>query len=336
MKKNHLSTMGVLFLAMALIISACGNAGSAPASAPTDMVTVQLSWFHGVEYAGFYAAAEKGYYADENLEVTLVAGGPETNPLDEVAAGNAQFGIGQGDSLIIAHTEGQNFVAVGTIFRDNPLAITSLTSSNILRPADLAGKTVGVYSLDLSSYGDLLFLAFMSRTGLEKDAMTYALIEDFYGANEIKAGRMEAMSGMFATDQQVMTKDAGDDINIMYYKDYGVDVYINTIFVTEEFMQGNPDLIARFMRATMKGYQYALEHTDEVAALALNYDSELDLGYQEQVMKLQVPFIDTGNAPVGSMDENVWTITQDILLEFGMITSPVDLSKVYTNRFIVP
>ncbi|HAX68731.1 MAG TPA: hypothetical protein DCY14_03910 [Anaerolineae bacterium] len=333
MKKSYLYNFGLLIVLMALLVSACGSIG-APKEA--DKVTVQLSWFHGVEYAGFYTAVDKGYYAEENIEVTLVAGGPETNPLDEVANGNAQFGIGQGDSLIVAKTEGRDFVAVATIFRDNPLAITSLEQDNILKPEDLVGKTVGAYSLDLSGYSDLLFLAFMSRTGLEKDSMQYALIEDFYGANEIKSGRMDAMSGMFATDQQVMTRDAGDEINLMYYKDYGVDVYINTIFVTGEFMQNNPDLIERFISATMKGYQYAIENTDEAAELALTYDEALDLAYQENVMKAQIPFIDTGSGPIGSMDENVWNITQEILLEFDLISAPIDLSTVYTNQFVLP
>jgi len=333
MKKSYLYNFGLLIVLMALLVSACGSIG-APKEA--DKVTVQLSWFHGVEYAGFYTAVDKGYYAEANIEVTLVAGGPETNPLDEVANGNAQFGIGQGDSLIVAKTEGRDFVAVATIFRDNPLAITSLEQDNILKPEDLVGKTVGAYSLDLSGYSDLLFLAFMSRTGLEKDSMQYALIEDFYGANEIKSGRMDAMSGMFATDQQVMTRDAGDEINLMYYKDYGVDVYINTIFVTGEFMQNNPDLIERFISATMKGYQYAIENTDEAAELALTYDEALDLAYQENVMKAQIPFIDTGSGPIGSMDENVWNITQEILLEFDLISAPIDLSTIYTNQFVLP
>ncbi|MCQ3938605.1 MAG: hypothetical protein DPW18_16385 [Chloroflexi bacterium] len=331
MKKNFPSRVSFLIVIAALFLSACG-AVQTPAA--PDKVTVQLSWFHGVEYAGFYTAVEKGYYADENIEVTLTAGGPEINPLDEVQNGNAQFGIGQGDSLITARANGQNFVAVAAIFKNNPLAITSLKEDNIQKPEDLLGKTVGAYSLDLSSYSDLLFLAFMSRTGLEKDEMEYALIEDFNGANEIKAGRMDAMSGMFATDQQVMTKNAGDEINLMYYKDYGVEVYINTIFVTEEFKQNNPDLIARFIRATFKGYQYALENPEEVASFALKYDSALDLAYQQDVMKAQIPFIDTGSAPIGSMDENVWQSTQDILLEFGLLSEPVDLSTVYTNEFI--
>ncbi|MBL8062174.1 MAG: ABC transporter substrate-binding protein [Anaerolineales bacterium] len=318
-----------LLIAAMILLTACG-------AQPADKVTVQLSWFHGVEYAGFYTALEKGYYADENLEVTLNAGGPEINPIDEVLNGKAQFGITSGDSIIIAKTNQQNFVAVGTIFKENPLAITSLAEDNIQKPDDLVGKTVGVYSLDLSNFFDLPFLALLSRTGLDRESMNYALIEDFQGANEIKAGNMDAMSGMFATDQQVMAQEAGDELSLIYYKDYGYDVYINTIFATDEFISANPDLATRLMRATMKGYQYAIEHPEEVAALALTYDSTLDLNYQEEVMKAQIPFIDNGDGPLGSMNESIWKNTQDILLEFNLIAAPIDLSTVYTNQFVAP
>lgn len=331
MNRKKLNVLFGLAITTAIILTACGSTASGPA----DTVTVQLSWFHGVEYAGFYTAVEKGYYAEENIEVVLNAGGPELNPLDEVANGNAQFGIGSGDSLILAEADGQEFVSVATIYRDNPLAITSLAGDNIQRPEDLVGKTVGTYSLDLSSYSDLLFLAFMSRTGLEQNSMDYALIEDFFGANEIKSGNMDAMTGMFATDQQVMTRQVGDDINLMYYKDYGVDVYINAIFATEEYLQNNEDLVARFVRATLRGYQYAVENPNEVAEFALQYDETLDLEYQQQVMQASIPFIDTG-APIGLMDESVWNVTQDILIEFGMLSAPVDLSTMYTNEFVTP
>lgn len=332
MKKNQLVTITVLFTLFAVLLGACAGAAPAPAAEP-DKVTVQLSWFHGVEYAGFYAAIEKGYYADANIEVTLNAGGPEINPIDEVNNGNAQFGITSGDSLITARSAGQNFVAVATIFKENPLAITSLKQDGITSPDDLVGKTVGVYSLDLSNFFDLPFLALMSRTGLERESMNYALIEDFQGANEIKAGNMDAMSGMFATDQQVMAKQAGDTLNFIYYKDYGYDVYINTLFITEELRQSNPDLVRRFVQATVKGYQYAIENTDEVAQLALTYDETLDLAYQQAVMQAQIPFINTGDGQIGTMNESIWTNTQNILLEFNLISQPIDLSTVYTNEF---
>src|SRR5690606_1218656 len=113
---KYLRQISLLVVVAALFLSACG---STAAPAEPDKVTVQLSWFHGVEYAGFYTAIEKGYYAEVNIEVTLNAGGPEINPLAEVESGNALFGIGQGDSLITARANGQNFVAVATIFKDN-------------------------------------------------------------------------------------------------------------------------------------------------------------------------------------------------------------------------
>ncbi len=335
MKKQHIEIISILVIITALFISGCGNTPPAPTPIP-DAVNVQLSWFHGVEYAGFYTAIEKGYYAEENLNVILNAGGPDINPLDEVENGKAQFGISSGDSIIIAKANQQNFVSVATIFRENPLAITSLAKDNIQKPADLVGKTIGVYSLDLAGFNDLPFQALLSRTGLDRDSMNYALIQDFQGANEIKAGNMDAMSGMFATDQQVMAKDAGDELNFIYYKDYGYDVYINTIFTTEAFKQGNPELIGKFIRATLKGYQYAIENPEEVAGVAVKYDPNLDLTYQQEVMKAQIPFINTGDAPIGSMDEDVWDTTQEILLEFGLIAKPIELGTIYSNEFIVP
>lgn len=324
-----------LFLILAIttmLIGACGS--EQLPSAPADKVNVQLSWFHGVEYAGFYAAIDQGYYRDANIEVTLNPGGPEINPIDEVNNGNAQFGITSGDSIITARANGQNFVAVATIFKENPLAITSLKEDGITSPEDLVGKTVGAYSLDLSNFFDLPFLALMSRTNLDRNSMKYALIEDFQGANEIKAGNMDAMSGMFATDQQVMASQAGDELNFIYYKDYGYDVYINTIFITEEFRQSNPDLVRRFVQATIKGYQYAIENTDKVAELALTYDETLDLAYQQAVMQAQIPFINTGEGQLGTMNESIWTNTQNILLEFNLISNPIDVSTVFTNEFV--
>ncbi|MBN8654792.1 MAG: ABC transporter substrate-binding protein [Anaerolineae bacterium] len=321
----------LVFVIAALLLGACGTA-----TGPADKVTVQLSWFHGVEYAGFYAAIDQGYYKDANIEVVLNAGGPEINPLDEVGNGNAQFGIGSGDSLITARANGQDFVAVATIFKDNPLAITSLAKDNIQKPEDLVGKTIGAYSLDLSNFFDLPFLALLNRTGLDRDSMNYALIEDFNGANEIKAGNMDAMSGMFATDQQVMASQADDELNFIYYKDYGYDVYINAIFVRGEFRQNNPDLIRRFIQATTKGYQYAIENTDAVAQLAVTYDETLDLTYQQAVMQAQIPFINNGDGQLGTMNENIWENTQNILLEFDLISAPIDLSTVYTNEFTTP
>ena len=322
--------IGIL-AALAVLLTACGNA---PSVKPADKVNVQLSWFHSVEYAGLYAAIEQGYYSEASLDVTLKSGGPEVDALGEVKNGNAQFGIGTGDSLIISKIKGDNFVAVGTIFRNNPLVAMSLSESGIEKPEDLSGKNIGVIAPDLSTTWDVQFLALLQRMNIPKDSIHFSAIEDYYGANELKSERLDVMSGMFATNEPVMAELEGDALNLIYYKDYGIDVYANTIFSTEEFVQGNSDLVGRFVKATLRGYQYAIEHPEEVAGYALKYDETLDLKVQEETMKAQIPFIDTGDAPIGSMDESVWNSTQDILLQFDLISQPVDLKTIYTNQFI--
>ncbi len=327
-KKNlHLKVVVVWMTILSLSLLGCN------AFAPADKVTVQLSWFPSVEYAGFYAALENGYYKDEKIEVTLVPGGPEVNPLDDVRSGKAQFGITPGDSLIVARSNQQNYIAVATIFRQNPLVVMTLNNGPIQKPEDLAGKTVGVLSPDLSTVWDVQFLALLRKLNIDRESVNFKTITDYNGANEITSGNMDAMSGSFATNEPIQAKMAGTDVSLIYYKDYGVDIYSNVLFTSEEFLQNNSDVISRMVRATMKGYQFAIENPEKAAEFALKYDPTLDLAFQTNVMKAQIPIVDTGDAPIGSMDVDVWETTQQILLDFNLISEPIELNTVYTNQY---
>jgi len=326
-KLVHLFILSTL---AALLVNACGSNNQ------TEKITVQLSWFHSVEYAGFYAAIEEGYYADENLEVVLVAGDPSVNALTEVGNGNAQFGINTSDSLIIAKSQQQNFLGVATIFRNNPLVIMSLANGSVQKPEDLAGKTLGVIAPDLSTGWDVQTLSLLKTLNIDSNSITFVPISDYHGANELTSGNMDAMSGMFATNEPVQAEMDGNNLSLIYYKDYGVDVYSNVIFTTEELANTNPDLITRFLRATMKGYQFSIENPETIAQVSTKYDPNLDVAFQTATMNAQIPFIATGDAPIGSMDADVWETTQRILLDFDLIPAEVDLNSVYTNKFVTP
>jgi ABC-type nitrate/sulfonate/bicarbonate transport system substrate-binding protein len=84
----------------------------------------------------------------------------------------------------------------------------------------------------------------------------------------------------------------------------------------------------------LQGYQYAIEHPKEAAALTIQYDETLDVAFQQATIEAQIPLLDTGDVSIGWMDEDIWANTQAILLDQGYITSPIDLTKVYTNDFI--
>jgi len=297
-------------------------------------VTVQLSWAHSAEFAGFYVADQKGYYQEEGLIVSLVPGGPEIDPIQAVNADLAQFGVTAGDSIVRARVAGDDLIAVSAIFRYSPLVVMSLMEEGLQNPWDLKGKTVGVIAADLDTTWDRQFMAMLAQLDIDPTSMNFVPIENYHGADVLKSGRIQAVSGFFSTHEAVQARLDGDDVNLIFVSDYGVAVYPNPIFTREAFIRQRPDLVEGFVRATLKGYMYAVEHPKEAAELCLKYDDNLDRTLQQETMYAQVPFIDTGDAMLGEMDYAVWKSTQDMLLEQGLISSGVDLNTLHTNVFV--
>ena len=322
---------GIILLVVAGFLTACtpSAAGSEP-----DAVTVQLSWVHNIEFAGFYVADQKGYYLEENLAVTFVPGGPEVNPIDQVLKGQAQFGITTGGSIVKDRAGGQDLVAVASIFRHNPLVVMTLADSGIQRPEDLAGKTVGVISPNVDAPWDSQFLALLKVADIDLAALDIVATQDYHGANEILSGRVQAASGFFWVNEAVQAELEGHQTHSIFYSDYDILTYANPIFTTGQLIQERPDLVERFVRATLKGYQDAVEHAHDAVEFTRKFDDLSDEEFQRESMHAQIPFIDTGDAPIGWMDESVWQNTQGVLLDQGIITSPVDLGALYTNDFV--
>lgn len=327
--KRHPILVAVLLLTIVtgLLVSGCAPAGPEPAE-----VTVQLSWFHTVEFAGFYVAQEQGYYAQENLTVELVPGDYDTLPWQEVAEGRADFGISGGDSLLIARSEGQPLRAIATIFRHSPVAFMALTSSGIRTPQDMVGKRVGIISPSMDNANDVQLLAMLHQLGFDVSQMELVVIED-YSVDSLTSGAMDVTS-TFATNEPVGAELEGVNVNLIFPSDYGVTMYANVIVARDQTIEEQPELVARFLHATMRGYEYAIQHPDEVADLVLQYDSSLDREFQLASMQAQIPLIDTGDAPLGRMDAAVWESTQEILLAQDLIPVELNLQELYTNDFV--
>lgn len=321
-----------IILAATSLLTACTSFAARPAP---DAVTIQLSWFHNIEFAGFYVADQKGYYLEENLAVTFVPGGPEVDPISQVLKGQAQFGITTGGSIVKARAEGQDLVAIASIFRHNPLVVMTLAGSGIHRPEDLAGKTVGVISPNVDAPWDSQFLALLKAADVDPAAINLVANQDYHGANEILSGRVQAASGFFWVNEAVQAELEGHQTYSIFYSDYDILTYANPIFTTGRLIQDRPDLVERFVRATLKGYRDAVEHSRDATELTRQFDDLSDEEFQLKSMHAQIPFIDTGDASIGWMDESVWQNTQEVLLDQGIIASPVDLGALYTNDFVI-
>ena len=328
----------VLLTAVMIAVSACGgqSANAEPTKPATlEKVTVQLSWFHDPEFSGFYSAIEKGFYAEEGLDVTLVAGGPDADPITEVMEGRAQFGVDPANAILSSRANGVNIVAVSCIYKENPFLIMSLPESGIKSPQDLIGKTISVQTPDASSDQDALLLAMLKRMGIDRTSVNFTATKSYNGAEELQSGHSQAAAA-FLTNQPVQAKLSGVDVNIMLYKDYGVPFYANLITTSQKLIDERPDLVQKFVRATLRGYQYAIENAEEAAAFTHKYNEQGDPKYDLAALVAMIPLINNGVGSIGEMDTEVWKNTLDIMLEFDLLPKAIEPESAYTNKFVTP
>jgi len=303
-------------------LSAC-----APA-APTQLtpVTVQLRWTHNAQFAGFYAAAQKNYYAAEGLAVIFVEGGANIDFIQPVSEGKAQFGIASADSLVLARAENKPARAIATIYRRSPQVFFALAQSGITRPQDFVGKKVRVVPASAAITDSM-----MARANIRRDQ--YTAVNIAANLPPLYSGEIDVSSG-FLTNEVITAQAAGYKLNIIYPDDYGVHFYADTIFTTDELIAKNPNLVARFLRATLKGWTFAVENPAQVGALVQKYNSNADLALENIKMTASIPLINTGEDHIGWMKPEIWAGMEKTLREQGVLTQPVDVSQVYTLQFV--
>jgi len=313
-------------LLLTVTLAACGPQ---EVQQPPDQVTVQLAWTHQAQFAGFYAADQQGYYTEEGLEVTLlprpVVG---TDTVAVVVDGKADFGVDYGARLVAARSQGRPVTAIATLYRRYPMVFMTLASSGLTRPHDFPGHTIRTLTPGSSA---VAFRALMTRLGLDPDSVRQ--VDAGYDLAPFFAGELDIWPG-YLINEVLAAREQGYQVNLILPDDYGVHLYGDTLFTTERLIQENPDLVLRFLRATLRGWRWAVENPAEAGPLALEYDPALDAAHQAAMMEASVPLIHTGEDHIGWMRAEAWQGTHDILLEQGLLAAPVDVEKVYTIEFL--
>jgi len=314
----------ILLVAVLMLTPACR---SQPAEQrPPDEIAVQLKWVHQAQFAGFYVAQENGYYAQENLEVTLLEGGPDVDIVDQVLDGPADFGVFAPENLIIERSQGQPVVAVAVIFRRNPLVFVSLAGSGIKRPQDFLGRSAA-----LAPEAHLQLQALLKRLNLDVNQVT---IEPYkYDHSPLYEGKADITYG-YSTGGLIRMYQTGRDFNLIWPSDYGVHLYADTLFTTDQMVAENPELVTRFLRATLRGWREAIGNSDEAVATTMKYAREADADLQTQMMAAVLPLVHTGEDQIGWMRPQVWQGMHNILLEQNLLAEPIELSQVYTMQFL--
>ncbi|THD44040.1 MAG: ABC transporter substrate-binding protein [Bradyrhizobium sp.] len=295
------------------------------ASARADeAVTVRLKWFNQAQFAGFYVAKDKGIYKAAGLDVNVQPGGPDFPAIQMIAGGNEQFGVTGADQILIARSKGVPVVALAVIYRRNPFVLFSLAKSGIKTPADFIGKKVGV---KIGGNEELIYRAVMAKAGVDTAKVTEIPVK--FDITPLLAGDIEVWPG-YVINEVLAAKEKGFDVNIVAPVDYGVDLYADTLFTTEKMLKEKPDVVKRFVAATLQGWNAAIAAPQEAAQITVKYGDKLSFDHELAMMKASIPLLKPDDKPVGYMDEAGWSAAQKLLIAAGFEKNPVDVNAAFS------
>jgi NitT/TauT family transport system substrate-binding protein len=324
-------TITRIFLILLLLIAifACETQ---QAKRVPDEVTLQLKWVHLPQFAGFYMAQEKGYYTQENIKVTFLEGGQGIDSAESVISGKADFGVVAPEDILIKRSQGILLTAITVIYRRSAVVYLSMADSGIVRPADFLGKKVAAAGT-AGAVRDLefQFYALMKKLGLDSKKLKIVTYDPDYFA--FYKGEVD-VTAAFATGGLIKMRQKGLKVNIIWPSDYGIHFYSDTLATTDRMISEKPDLVTRFLRATLKGWQDAIEEYRQAVTVTLKYSQIKDPQVQTAMMEAMLPLVHTGEDQIGWMKPERWQGMYQILFEQRLLARPFDVSQAYSLRFL--
>jgi len=298
-----------------------------------DKVTLQLKWVTQAQFAGYYAAKARGLYTAERLDVTIRPGGPDIVPEQVVAGGGAQFGIDWLPSLLSARDQGAPLVNIAQVFAYSGMRELALKTSGIKGPADLRGRRVAVWF----GGNEFELLATLEKYRIDRNK-DVTLVQQPFDMNLLLSKQVDAAAAMTYNEyKQVL--DAGvkpDDLVVIDFNKEGTAMLEDGVFVRADWLRNatNKAIAARFLRASLKGWELCRERPAECVEIVLKESPILGRDHQAWMMA-EINKLVWGPpappSPLGKMDPAAFKQTADIALKFGVIKKPAD-AGAYTHE----
>lgn len=320
------------------VVIAGGIAGRAQAA---EKIRLMLNWKPDGSNAEFYLAQARGYFKDEGLDVTLDAGEGGGAPIVRIAGGAYEAGFGdinamtQYDSL---HPEKPE-IAVLCFYDKAPMAVITLKKTGIEKPQDLIGKTIGAPQNDT---GFQLFPAFAKATGLDMSKIKFDNVAPPIREPLLVKGQVAAITGFDSTAffalKGLGVKPA--DVKILYYADYGVQLYSNSIIVSKAFADQHPKAVAGLVRAIIKGYMASIKDPKAaIDALARHEpltNREIETEKLHWLVDHNIGTPHARQAGFGTVDPARLEKGIDIVMAAFNLKRRPAATEVYTDRFLPP
>ena len=320
-----------LYPLLVVLVLAAGCAAPA-ASKPKTMEHIRLpmGYIPNVQYAPFYVAVDKGYFAAEGIELEFDYSF-ETDGMKLVGAGKLPFTLASGEQVPLARAQGLPVVYVLQWWQKFPVVVVSLAEKGITQPADLNGRRIGVPIFGGASY--IGWKGLVWKAGLDESTMTVSDI----GYTQVAAltqGKVDA-AVCYANNEPIQLRRMGKNVNVISIADY-TNLVSNGLVTNEETIAKRPELVRAMLRAFLRGLRDTIDKPDEAFTISkkfiegLGKDADTDAAQREVL----AASIELWKAPkLGASDPAAWQATVAVLKQMKLLTSDVPADKLYTNRF---
>ena len=321
----------IVSLAILVAAAACAPASTVEQQEITN-IRLPVGYIPNIQFAPIYVAIEKGFYNEGGLSVEIDYN-METDSVALLGAGELQFAIVSGEQVLLGRAQELPVVYVMAWYQDYPVGVASLADAEINSPQDLRGKRVGIPGLYGASY--IGFKALLNAGGLEEqdvylDTIGYTQVESL-------ASGVEDAVVIYISNEPIKLAAEGYTVNTLASADY-ISLVANGLVTSETVIENHPDLVRAMVRGTLKGIQYTIDHPEEAFSISEKYVENLaalspaEKEVQRQVLDASIMLCQTDQP--GFSQPDAWKNMQDLLLQMGLLISPVDLGSAFSNDFL--
>ena len=299
------------------MLSAVALAAASFGAAAQDKLTLQLKWVTQAQFAGYYVAKDKGFYKDAGLDVTIKAGCPDINPSQVIAGGGADVIVDWMPSALATREKGVPIVNIAQVFQRSGMQLTCRNDSGVKTPADLKGKTLGVWFFG----NEYPFLSWMDKLGLKTTGAAdgVKVLKQGFNVDPLLQKQAACISTMTYNEYWQLI-DAGmkpEQLTVFKYEDQGVATLEDGLYATEKSL-ADPAMaakLAKFVKASIKGWDYAVQNQAEAVKIVLKNDASgaQKEGHQTRMMGEIAKLVGTGKT--GQLDMKAYERTVETLMK---------------------
>jgi NitT/TauT family transport system substrate-binding protein len=323
--------------AVAALGVACALGGFVEDAAGKDLVpvTVRLAFNYNGHRSPYLLGVDKGFYADEGLDVKVLVGKGVTSSMQLVASRDDTFAIVDPPSLMLGVAQGMPLRQVVQLYQVSPNALASWTSAEIRKPADLVGKTVATLQGDTTT---TMLYALLAKNGVDAKQVKIVASDGGTRNQTFLSKRADAITG-FTNDSYLSLKATADaPMSVFAYSDFGIDTMGDGVAAHIDTIRSKPDVVRGFVKATLRAYRYALEHPEEAIESLAKRSPSIKRDVEIEKLKATAPLLESADTKahgIGYSSKQKWDATQRLMLEFGGLKKAVDdVSTYYTNEFL--